>query len=90
MRLKLSRQAEKFLQRIPTNHAAQIAVKTKMVLREPDLVPTVELKGHEPYCGIKSGEYRVIFKIESDLLFITLIGKRNDDEIYKRIKRFLK
>lgn len=90
MRLKLSRQAEKFLQRIPAKHAAQIVTKINIMLREPDLMQTVELKGHEPYCRIKSGEYRVIFKIEVDLLFITLIGKRNDDEIYKRIKRFLK
>ncbi len=30
---------------------------------------------------------RVIYRVNDDTLFIPLIHKRNDDEVYKRLKR---
>ena len=34
------------------------------------------------------GEYRIIYYVrESVVLIILLVGKRNDDEVYKQLKR---
>lgn len=33
------------------------------------------------------GEYRLIYSVESDVLRIFVIGKRNDDEVYKKLRR---
>lgn len=90
MKFRISKQANKFLQRIPVKHAAQITAKIKLLLYQPDLAQFVELKGYKSYRRTKSGEYRIIYKIEREVLFVTLIGKRNDDEVYKRINRFLR
>ena len=35
------------------------------------------------------GEYRIIYHFKDDVLFIVVIGKRNDDDIYRRMKRRL-
>ena len=33
------------------------------------------------------GEFRIIFKIDDNILYITVIGKINDDSVYKIFKR---
>ena len=33
------------------------------------------------------GEYRIIYRVRGDMLDVPIIGKRNDDEVYKRLKR---
>jgi mRNA interferase RelE/StbE len=39
---------------------------------------------------MKSGEYRIVYYFEKDTIFVALIGKRNDDDIYKQLQRLLK
>ena len=36
---------------------------------------------------IKSGEFRVIYALDGEVLQIRLIGKRNDGDIYKALER---
>ena len=88
--LKLSKQVGKFLNRIPTKHAIQISNKIELMRVKRENEDAIELKGYFPFCRSKSGEYRIIFKIEDETLFVVLIGKRNDDEIYRKIKRILR
>lgn len=40
---------------------------------------------------VDCGEYRIVyrFKPEEDLVEIILVGKRNDDEVYKQLARLL-
>jgi mRNA interferase RelE/StbE len=42
--------------------------------------------GH-PYRRADVGEYRVIYSHNEDRVRIVLIGKRNDDEVYRDLKR---
>ncbi len=43
-----------------------------------------KLKGY-PYRGTDIGEYRIIYRVEEDVLKIALVGKRNDSAIYKKL-----
>ncbi|MGQ0486394.1 MAG: type II toxin-antitoxin system RelE family toxin [Hyphomicrobiales bacterium] len=88
LKVKLSKQADRFLQKIPARHAKQIAERILALRNDPASTPTEDLKGHPPFRRLESGEYRAVYFIEEKTLFITLIGKRNDDEIYKQIARF--
>lgn len=36
---------------------------------------------------IDSGEFRVCYKVESKIVYIVIVGKRNDDELYKKLPR---
>ena len=90
LKINLSKDAERFLKKIPAKHSKQIAERLYTLLQDPEALPSVELKGYAPYRRAKSGEYRIIFYVEEDTLFVPLIGKRNDDEVYQLLKRFLR
>jgi len=86
--IRLSKRADKALTKIPVKQARQIAGRIKELAENPEALQSVELKGYAPWRRVKSGEYRIIYQIEGDELLIALIGKRNDDEIYRLIERF--
>ncbi|WP_236861757.1 type II toxin-antitoxin system RelE family toxin [Candidatus Magnetominusculus xianensis] len=44
-----------------------------------------KLKGYD-YSRVDAGEYRIIYKVENNCVYVQLIGKRNDGEIYKSLK----
>jgi mRNA interferase RelE/StbE len=39
---------------------------------------------------LRAGEFRIIFAVDGETVQVRLIGKRNDDEIYKALGRSLK
>jgi len=43
------------------------------------------LKGYE-YSRVTAGEYRVVFDVHDGVLRIIAIGKRNDGEVYRRLR----
>jgi mRNA interferase RelE/StbE len=90
LNVQLNKQAAAFLGKIPTKHARQIAERITALRSDPASVLSEDLKGFAPFRRFKSGEYRVVFFIDesTQTLHIPIIGKRNDDEIYKQIARF--
>lgn len=38
------------------------------------------------YQRADSGGYRLIYRVEGDVLKLTLVGKRNDAEVYQRLR----
>ena len=75
---------------MPAGRARQVAGRIKQLASDPEALPTVELKGYAPWRRAKSGEYRIIYQIAGDSLRVALVGKRNDDEIYRLVERFLR
>jgi mRNA interferase RelE/StbE len=76
--------------KIPAKHGKQIAERLLLIAENPSDVPSAELKGYAPYRRAKSGEYRIVFRIENSTVFVSLIGKRRDDEIYQMLSRALR
>jgi mRNA interferase RelE/StbE len=81
-----------FLKGLQPKIAAQIAKKTLSLNIEPVPTDSKQLKGYPGFYRVDSGEYRIVyrFKPEEDLVEVILVGKRNDDEIYKKLDRLLK
>lgn len=75
---------------LPAKQARQIAEKLKLLAADPSSLPSEGLKGYAPMRRLKSGEFRIVFGVEDDVVQIRLIGKRNDDEIYKALERVWK
>lgn len=46
------------------------------------------LRGY-PYLRLDVGEYRVVYEISSVCIAVLLVGKRNDDEVYRELARIL-
>ncbi len=86
-RIDLSKQAMAFLRSLPAKQAKQIAQKLQALAVDPLELPSEQLRGYAPMRRIRAGEYRIIFAVTEDTVEIRLIGKRNDDEIYKALER---
>ena len=86
LKIDLSKHAVRFLKRVPPKHRRQIAGKIAQLRfnpRPPDAKP---MKSY-PYLRADIGEYRIIYGIEGNTLKVYLVGKRNDAEVYRRLKR---
>ena len=86
-RIDLSKQAADFLRGLGAKQARQIAEKLQQLGVDPASLPSEALKGYSPMRRLKSGEFRIIFAVEADVVQIRLVGKRNDDEIYRALER---
>jgi len=85
-KLDLSLRAVRFLESLPTKQFRQVVTAMLRLLRDPFPHDSRQLQGH-PYHRIDVGEYRVVYRLEGDLLRVALIGKRNDDEVYRQLAR---
>lgn len=78
-----------FLKGLQPKIAAQLAKKVLALNIDPLPPDSKELKGYSDLFRVDSGEYRIVYRylIQDDLVTILLVGKRNDDEVYKQLKR---
>ena len=86
LRVNLSRQAAKLLKKLSLKHARQVATKITELRSNPYPHDSLKLKGYA-YHRTDIGEYRIVYQVEEETLEILIIGKRNDDEVYKQLKR---
>jgi mRNA interferase RelE/StbE len=89
-RLTLSRQAMEFGERLPAKQQRQIAERLERLKQTPLDPPSEQLQAFAPYRRLKAGEFRIIYTVETEVVFVRLIGKRNDDEIYKALARAMR
>jgi mRNA interferase RelE/StbE len=88
LKIEISKRAEKFIRNLPAKQARQIAFKLNELRTDPEPHDSQKLKGYEVYRRADVGEYRIVYFVrESVVLIIVLVGKRNDDEVYKQLKR---
>lgn len=88
LRIDPSRQALKFLDQLTPKHGRQIAAKLLQLRGDPHPPDSKGLKGFDqPYLRATVGEYRIVYRVEEDTLKVVIIGKRNDDEVYRQLRR---
>jgi len=80
-----------FLNGLQPKIAAQIAKKVLALNVEPLPADSEQLSGYQGLYRVDSGEYRIVYRYfpDQDLIEVILVGKRNDDDVYKRLKRLL-
>jgi mRNA interferase RelE/StbE len=84
LKLLVSKQAYRFLDDLPPKRFRQVLRKVLALLEDPRPHDTEQLKGY-PFLRNDVGEYRIVYDLQGDTLRSLLVGKRNDDEIYKRL-----
>jgi len=82
--LSLSRASVRFLDTLSPKQYRQVTRKIIMLMANSQPADAERLKGFE-YSRVTVGEYRVIFDVHDGLLRIVAIGKRNDDEMHRRL-----
>ena len=86
LRIDLAKRVEKFQQRLPAKHRRQIAERILALAVEPAAQDAKALQGSE-FRRADSGEYRIVYRLVGAVQQIALVGKRNDDEVYRQLKR---
>ena len=90
LKIRYWSQAKKFARRLPYKQQRQIGAKIMALGRAPKPPDSIKLKGKmKHFFRVDVGEYRIIYRIEGDTLYISAVGKRNDDEVYRDAKRRL-
>ena len=84
--LNLDKRAQKFLHKLPPKQFAQIDVSISALRENPFPHDSKHLKGMDWY-RVDVGEYRIIYAVRGNVLDVPIIGKRNDGDVYKRLKR---
>jgi mRNA interferase RelE/StbE len=86
LRLDITKQVIKFFRPLPAKPYRQVFNKILALMENPEPPDSSPLVGY-PYRRADIGEYRIIYRVEEDCLKVALVGKRNDDEVYRQLKR---
>jgi mRNA interferase RelE/StbE len=91
LKIKVHRTARRFVDRLPPKHRQQVKRKILELSDDPEPPDARPLKGvAAELWRADVGEYRIIFDVDGQTLRIVLVGKRNDVEVYRRLKRQLR
>ncbi len=74
---------------LPPKHFKQVMGKVLSLLRNPRPHDARRLQGFKKIWRTDQGEYRIAYTIDEDeaLVTILVIGKRNDNAIYRTLRR---
>ncbi len=84
--IRLHKQATKFIGTLPPKQKRQIA--TALISLQQDVRPqdSKKLQGYD-YYRVDCGEYRIIYDYNETTVSVYIIGKRNDDDVYRKLQR---
>lgn len=85
-KLDLTSDAHKFLSGLPAKQFRQVLLKTLDLMKDPRPHDSKALQGF-PYYRVDVGEFRIVYTFDSENLRIAKVGKRNDAEVYRNLKR---
>ena len=70
----------------------QVMVKALSLQRDPRPQDARPLRGFSDVWRVDQGEYRLAYTVDTDETLVTVwaIGKRNDEEVYRLLKRRLR
>jgi mRNA interferase RelE/StbE len=90
--IDLKPRAKKFILTLPPKHKRQVKDSILALQSNPMPQDAKKLQGYEDFIRVDIGEYRIIYKHDEakNLLTVVLVGRRNDDSIYRIAKRALK
>ena len=81
--------AKEFIEAVSKKHAQQLIARIERLAENP--APQSKLlEGYAPLRRLRSGDYRIIYFIDRDVLKVPLIDRHNDDQIYRRLKQMFK
>jgi len=88
LKIDISKRAVKFIDSLPAKQKKQITTKIFELSNNPEPPDSIQVKGFPQFRRTSVGEYRIIYQVDNKIiLVIVLVGRRNDDDIYKQLKR---
>ena len=88
-KLDITRAVDRFLKKLQPKQFRQV-VQTILTLRfDPTPHDSKQLIGSPEYRRVDMGEFRIVYRIEDDVIKIAVVGKRNDNDVYRKFDRLL-
>ncbi len=85
--INTSKSADDFLKTLLPKQFKQVFTKLWDLRSNPRPHDSIKLTGYENKYRTDIGEYRIIYSFEETIIQIEIIGKRNDDDVYKKMKK---
>jgi mRNA interferase RelE/StbE len=85
--LDLTKATIDFLTSLPPKQAKQQYDAIIALLRNPQPADSKKLQGYKDLFRLDKGEYRIIYRFDENTIYVALVGKRNDGEVYKQLQR---
>ncbi len=86
-KLDITKAAGKFVRKLDAKQFRQILSTILKLREEAEPHDSKQLIGSAEYRRVDIGEYRIIYRVEKDTVKIAVVGKRNDDDVYRRFER---
>lgn len=87
MNLNLSKDAVDFLGDLQSKQLKQVALRIFELPRNAYPSDAKHIAGHPGYLRIDCGEYRVCYSVVDSVIRVVVVGKRNDDAVYRELRR---
>lgn len=85
--IDMTNTARKFLSGLPAKQFKQVGEKIFSLLKEPFPTDAKHLTGHPGMRRVDSGEYRICYQYENNVVKVIVVGNRNDDAVYRQLER---
>ena len=89
MHLDIYPDAAKFVEALDAKRYKQVLSKIIALLKDPQPTDSQRLVGYS-FLRVDVGEYRIVYAHDSEMVTAVLVGKRNDDEVYRDLRRAIK
>ena len=87
LKVHIADEARDFLRTVPKKHARQVIAKIELLAANPRPSQSKELEGYAPLRRLRSGDYRIVYFVEDDVLKVPIVDKRGDDQVYRNLSR---
>lgn len=87
MMLDLSKSARDFICDLQAKQFKQVAAKILDLQGNPFPQDAKHLSGYPGYRRIDAGEFRMCYTVIGEIIRVVVVGKRNDDAVYKELER---
>ena len=86
-RIEVTPRARKDLKALPRRERPRVAEQIDALKSDPRPKGCRKLKGREDFYRIRVGDYRVVYRIEDEILLILIVRIGDRKEIYEIIRR---
>ncbi len=90
LEIRIVDEAQHFMASLPAKHRRQVTAKIFLLAEKPVPPQSKILEGYAPLRRLRSGDYRIVYFVDHDVLKILLIDKRADDKVYQQVARKFK
>jgi mRNA interferase RelE/StbE len=85
-KLSLTNDADRFLAHLDARQFKQVVRRIFELATDATPADSIKMAGSN-FHRVDQGEYRIVYLFDADTVYLIIVGKRNDDEVYKKASR---